>query len=30
MAMNMRHFLAFVWLRWRLLVNRLKRGGTAN
>jgi uncharacterized membrane protein len=26
----MRHFLAFVWLRWRLLANRLKRLGTAN
>ena len=28
--MNMRHFLAFVLLRWRLFVNRLKRGGIAN
>jgi hypothetical protein len=28
--LNRQHFLAFVWLRWRLRVNQLKRGGTAN
>jgi ABC-2 type transport system permease protein len=27
---NPQHFLTFVWLRWRLLVNQLRRGGTAN
>jgi hypothetical protein len=28
--MNAQHLRAFLWLRWRLRVNRLKRGGTAN
>ncbi len=28
--MNWQHLLAFVWLRWRLLVNQLRRGGTTN
>ncbi len=28
--MNAQHILAFLWLRWRLRVNRLKRGGIAN
>lgn len=28
--MNMRHFRAFLWLRWRLRVNQLRRGGIAN
>lgn len=28
--MNMPHFRTFVWLRWRLIINRLKKGGTAN
>lgn len=28
--MNRRHFLAFLWLRWRLRVNQFKRAGTAN
>jgi hypothetical protein len=27
---NWHHFRAFLWLRWRLLVNQLRRGGTAN
>jgi ABC-2 type transport system permease protein len=27
---NMRHFRAFLWLRWRLRVNQLRRGGIAN
>jgi ABC-2 type transport system permease protein len=27
---NPQHFRAFLWLRWRLLVNRLRRGGIAN
>jgi hypothetical protein len=27
---NWRHFQTFVWLRWRLQVNQLKRGGIAN
>ncbi|HZU35333.1 MAG TPA: hypothetical protein VFA18_05475 [Gemmataceae bacterium] len=28
--MNLEHLRAFVWLRWRLMINRLKKGGTAN
>lgn len=28
--MNWQHFRAFLWLRWRLLVNQLRRGGAAN
>ena len=28
--MNWQHFQAFVWLRWRLLVNQWRRGGTLN
>ncbi len=28
--MNAQHLRAFFWLRWRLLVNQLKRGGTVN
>ncbi len=28
--MNGPHFRAFLWLRWRLLVNQLRRGGFAN
>jgi ABC-2 type transport system permease protein len=28
--LNWRHFQAFVWLRWRLFVNQLKRGGAVN
>ena len=28
--MNAQHFRAFVWLRWRLLVNQMRRGGTVN
>ena len=28
--MNMQHFQAFVWLRWRLRVNQLKKGGLGN
>lgn len=28
--MNVEHFRAFLWLRWRLLVNRLKKSGMAN
>ncbi|HBI46418.1 MAG TPA: hypothetical protein DDY78_26735 [Planctomycetales bacterium] len=28
--MNWRHFRAFVWLRWRLFVNQLRRGGAVN
>lgn len=28
--MNWQHFRAFVWLRWRLRINQLKRGGIAN
>ncbi len=28
--MNWEHFRTFVWLRWRLLVNQLKRGGLGN
>jgi ABC-2 type transport system permease protein len=27
---NGRHFQAFVWLRWRLFVNQLRRGGAVN
>jgi ABC-2 type transport system permease protein len=27
---NWRHFQAVVWLRWRLSVNRMRRGGTVN
>jgi ABC-2 type transport system permease protein len=27
---NWQHFQTFLWLRWRLLVNQLKRGGAAN
>jgi hypothetical protein len=27
---NPQHLLAFLWLRWRLLVNQLRRGGVAN
>jgi ABC-2 type transport system permease protein len=27
---NWQHFQAFLWLRWRLLVNQMRRGGTAN
>src|SRR5262249_44940187 len=29
-VVNRQHLKAFVWLRWRLLVNQLKRGGLAN
>ena len=28
--MNWRHFRAFLWLRWRLRVNQVKRAGTVN
>ncbi len=28
--MNWPHLRAFIWLRWRLVVNRLRRGGTLN
>ncbi len=28
--MNIRHFQAFVWLRWRIRVNLMKRGGIGN
>jgi ABC-2 type transport system permease protein len=28
--MNRQHLLAFLWLRWRLRINQLKRGGVAN
>ncbi len=28
--MNGRHFLTFVWLRWRLFVNQMRRGGALN
>ena len=28
--MNWQHFQAFLWLRWRLRINQLKRGGIAN
>lgn len=28
--MNRQHLLAFFWLRWRLAINQLKRGGIAN
>lgn len=28
--MNLQHFHAFLWLRWRLLVNQMKRGGILN
>lgn len=28
--MNLQHLRAFVWLRWRLQVNQLRRGGIAN
>ncbi|HEX5273256.1 MAG TPA: hypothetical protein VFW33_22320, partial [Gemmataceae bacterium] len=28
--MNPEHLRAFVWLRWRLLANQLRRGGVAN
>jgi ABC-2 type transport system permease protein len=27
---NWQHFRAFLWLRWRIRVNQLRRGGTAN
>jgi len=27
---NVEHFRAFLWLRWRLLINQLRRGGIAN
>jgi len=27
---NWRHLEAFIWLRWRLRVNQLKKAGTAN
>jgi hypothetical protein len=27
---NWQHFRTFLWLRWRLLVNQIKRGGAAN
>jgi ABC-2 type transport system permease protein len=27
---NWQHFRAFLWLRWRLTVNQMRRGGTAN
>src|SRR5262249_47479122 len=29
-AVNGQHFRTFLWLRWRLLVNQIKRGGAAN
>src|ERR1019366_1203033 len=29
-AMNVQHLLAFCWLRWRLLVNQMKKGGIVN
>ena len=28
--MNLEHFKAFIWLRWRIRLNQLKRGGLAN
>ena len=28
--MNWAHLSAFVWLRWRLLANQMRKGGTAN
>lgn len=28
--MNWQHFRTFLWLRWRLRINQIKRGGTAN
>ena len=28
--MNWQHFRAFLWLRWRLRINQLKRAGTTN
>lgn len=28
--MNGQHFRAFLWLRWRLLVNQIRKGGTTN
>ncbi|MHB1426788.1 MAG: hypothetical protein ACYC3I_26830 [Gemmataceae bacterium] len=28
--MNLQHFRAFLWLRWRLRLNQMKRGGIAN
>ncbi|MFO0843307.1 MAG: hypothetical protein U0797_13070 [Gemmataceae bacterium] len=28
--MNLEHFRAFLWLRWRLRLNQLRRGGVAN
>ena len=28
--MNMQHFAAFLWLRWRIRVNQMKRGGLGN
>ena len=28
--MNLEHFKAFLWLRWRIRLNQLKRGGIAN
>jgi hypothetical protein len=27
---NLQHFWTFVWLRWRLLINQMRRGGIAN
>jgi ABC-2 type transport system permease protein len=29
-AVNLEHFRAFLWLRWRLRINQMKRGGVAN
>src|SRR5262245_3295913 len=28
--MNRQHLLAFVWLRWRILANQVRRGGSLN
>lgn len=28
--MNLAHFRTFIWLRWRLLINQIRRGGTVN
>ncbi len=28
--MNWQHFQAFIWLRWRLMINQLRRGGAVN
>ena len=28
--MTWQHFQAFLWLRWRIQINQLKRGGIAN